>query len=206
MNVHNIFMRYKNSNKLVINSVIGRLVENIKADISKCRTHLNSIQIEEKINSMDKFLLNNGNKIIETAEEAIQRVNQIDYLGIIKRSMKKNEICLGKVDESNIRVSNCIEIGHLKDISYNLIEEDIYNYLKRVNRKSPDLDLDMFIEDYIKCACLGSDSRCYIKILLSIPYDTIKIWKRYILNKKQIESSKYIESINKSINYEMREI
>lgn len=197
-------MRYKSSNKLVIKSVIGRLVENIKADISKCRTHLNSIQINGQLNQMDKFLLNNGNIIIKTAEEAIKCVNKIDYLGIIKRSMKKNEICLGKVDESNLRVSNCIEIGHLKDISYNLVEEDIYNYLKRVNRKSPNLDLDMFIDEYVKSACLGSDSKQYIKILLSVPYDTIKIWNRYILNKKQIEPSRYIDSLNKTINYEMR--
>ena len=81
-------------------------------------------------NCMDLFILENGEKLLNRVDKAIEDLKEIDYLGIIKRSMKKNEICLGRVDEGNLRVVEAIEVGSLKGATYNLVEEDIYNYLK----------------------------------------------------------------------------
>lgn len=37
--------------------------------------------------------------------------------------------------KKNLRVTSELEIGTLKNVSYNLVEEDIYDYLKRDKNK-----------------------------------------------------------------------
>ena len=87
------------------------------------------------INSLD-LTINNGEFILKQSEVALGRFNEINYMDLVKRSMRKNEICLGRVDESNIRAVEDIEIGIVKNITYNLVEEDICNYLKKVKMKN----------------------------------------------------------------------
>ena len=199
-------MGYINKGNMKINSTIGKLVENIKLELKQCRMSFNELKFNNELNVMDIFLLNNGDEILEKAEVGIKRISEFDYIGIIKRSMKKNEICLGRVDESNLRVVEGIEIGTLKKISYNLVEEDIYNYLRRVRRKNPNCNLEFFVNEYIKSAHLSENSKIYLEILLSVPYDTIKSWKRYISNKNLIEPTEYLNIITKTISYELRSV
>ena len=155
------------------------------------------------MNSMDEFILNNGENILRKVDEAIDNLKEIDYLGIIKRSMKNYEICLGRVDESNLRENETVEIGSLRGISYNLVEEDIYSYLKRVKKRDNNANVDRFIEEYISLSGLNKDSKEYISILLSIPYDSLKQWYRYKYNKKNLSPEEYLKSIKSSIKYEI---
>ena len=152
---------------------------------------------------MDEFLINNGELILKKVEETLLFLKEIDYFGIIKRSMKKNEICLGRIDEGNLRVVKEIEISSLKDISYNLVEEDIYHYLRKVRRRNPDSQLYTYISKYIEDAFLGDNSREYLRILLLFPYDTIRNWRKYSINKKGLSSEDYVNIITKSMKYEM---
>ena len=49
---------------------------------------------------------------------------------------------------------------------------------------------------------LGKDSEKYLYHLMTIPHDTIKVWGRYIDNKRMITPSEYLSSMKLSLKYE----
>ena len=200
--VHNILMGYTMNNNTRINSTIGKKIEGVKVDIKRCKFDLEVIYNKNEKNKIDNFLLNKGEQIIKKAEEGIKYLKDINLLSLIERSMKRNEITLGRIDEENLRARENIEIASIKGLSYNLLEEDIYNYLRRVRKSGNNFNYSDYIYDYLNISNLNFDSKCYIDILLFIPFDTIKYWKRY-KNNKVIDSNKYIEKILKSYNREV---
>lgn len=109
--------------------------------------------------------------------------------------MKKNEITLGRADEKNLRVTSELEIGTLKNVSYNLVEEDIYDYLKRVKIKNKKISLEKCIDKYIERSCLSEDSRDYIAILLMIPYGTLNIWYKYAYGRNKYSYEEQLKKI-----------
>ena len=182
-NAHKILSGYNCYGTTRINSTIGKRVEHIKVMIKRLRKDLE--KRENAKNPMDKFILSNGNKILSKGERGINALKEIDYMGIIKRSMKKNEITLGRVDEKNLRVTSELEIGTLKNTSYNLVEEDIYDYLKRVRIKNKKISLEKCIDKYIEISYLSDESRDYIDILLMVPYGTLNLWYKYAYGRKE---------------------
>lgn len=198
--IHNVLMKFCNYDDCGIKSTVGKDMEKLKLDIKKLRRNLINIQIK---NSMDEFIFSRGNLILNQAEKATLRLKKIDYIKLIKRAMKKNEICLGNVDESNIRVMDRIEIGNIDQISYNLVEDDIYNYIRKLKKNIQENYLDEIVDWYINIAKLSSLSKNYINTLLLIPKDSIKIWKKYLKNKKNYDSSFYLNKISKSYKNEI---
>lgn len=185
-----------------INSSIGKKVESIKVDLKRLSRDLYKLDEKKDKSSMDEFLLLYGEGLIKRGEVVISYLSDIDYIGLIKRSMKKNEICLGRVDESNLRVFERLEIGSIKGISYNLVEEDIYGYIKKIRRRNNDLDLKKFIDEFVSLSYLDRDSIEYIKILLSIPYDSLKYWQKYRQNKRELTPEDYLKNIREAMAYE----
>jgi len=151
---------------------------------------------------MDRFLLSSGENIINQGKEALEGIKDIDYLGLIRRSMGKNEICLGRVDEGNLRRNNGIEIGNIKNISYNLFEEDIYEYLKKIRRRGSISNEVLYIEEYITQERLDNSSSDYIKLLLEVPYDCLRQWYRYAQGKRSMAPEDYLEDIQAALKYE----
>ena len=127
--IHKVLEGYSDSGT-VLHSTIGRKIEWIKVVNKKLERQLLLIENKKEKNSMEEFLLEYGEKILDKSKGEIGKIEKSNYLELIKRSMVKNEICIGKVDESNIRRGKSIEIGTLKAASYNLIEDDVYEYLR----------------------------------------------------------------------------
>lgn len=195
--VHKTLMGYGISGS--INGTIGKSIEKVKVDIKRLNRNLNKI---ESKNPLDEFLLINGYHIFNQSEGALDRFKEINYLDLIRRSMKKNEICLNRVDESNIRAAEGIEIGTLKYINYNLVEDDILYYLRKVRIKNKRINFDYVIDKYIEMSKLGENSKLYIKILLEIPIDTIRYCRKYLRGRKKIDIEKYLKNIKESYSYE----
>ena len=200
--LNDLLSGYKETGVTRINGSIGKRIETIKVELKRLESDLKKRSKTKPLNKMDTFILENGDNILKQVEENLNILKSINYLGLIKRSMKKGEICIGKGDESNIRSFNSIEIGKIKNISYNLYEEDIYEYLRRVRKKHKDFKEDYYINEFIKEANLGEDSRQYIKILLGIPYDSLRQWHRYMEGKRDISPDTYFKNMNESLKYE----
>lgn len=128
--------------------------------------------------------------IVSKAEEAINSIYKIPYLNLIHRAMDNNEICVGKVSESNIWRDEKINILDLSKMNFNLIEHDCYKYLLKFKKKKISLDYDKIIDYFVESQHLSNDSSIYINSLLSYPYESMKIiqreYLRETLNREEI--------------------
>lgn len=200
--LNNLLSGYKETGITRINGSIGKRIEGVKVEVKKLESDLRKRNNKDDLNNMDIFLLENGERILNVAREALKNIKSIDYLSLIKRSMNRGEICIGKGDESNLRSFNSIEIGKIKNISYNIYEEDIYEYLKKVRKKYDNFREDYYISEYVREANLSNASKEYIKILLSIPHDSLRQWHRYVDGKRDVSPDIYLENIKESLKYE----
>ena len=198
--IHKIMMEYRNDEATKIQCNIGKSIESFKV-LSK-RFLYEVGKNKEDLNIVDKYVLEHEEEILNSINRIIVRLDDIDYLGIFKRAMIGNEICLGKVDESNIIFTEQIEIGELNKVSYNCIEDDVVDYIRKVRRRNSHIDFTDSIKKYVNLSNLDDNSEEYIKILLSMPYDFLKAWYRYKYKKKSNTLDKDLESMKKALIYE----
>lgn len=169
-----------------IKSIIGKEVESYKVQIRKLQKHYDYVVDKSYTNEVEKLILVNGNIMLKQAKEAVNYIYGHDYFSVIKRSMNRDEICIGKVDKNNLRKNvDKIEIGTIKDIAYNLIEEDLYSYIKKLQRKEFDIDEEELIKLFVHGSHLSFNSLDYLKGLCSYPRDFFKMWEKYRDRKKE---------------------
>lgn len=200
--IHRILSGYPIGGNTRIKCSLGRDIEKIKYDIRKNEKNLEYITIKTNKNDIDKFLIKNGKIIIDRCINIIEQLRNIDYFGLIRRAMNKKEICLGNIDGSNLRVFQEVEIGSIEQVEYNLIEEDIYNYLRKVRKKNK-INLENTLDYFVQINNLNNDSKNYIKLLLNLPYDTLKYWKKY--RKKGVMDEELLINIRKAFSVEVME-
>lgn len=169
-----------------IKSTIGREVEAYKVQIRKLQRHYDYIFNKSCTNEIENLILSDGKAMLKQGESAIKYIYEHNYFEIIKRSMNREEICLGKVDRNNLKKNNGkIEIGTIKSMSYNLVEEDLYNYIKRLQRKEVYVDEEELIKVFVYGAHLSFSSIEYLRGLISYPKDFLRVWERYRDSQKQ---------------------
>lgn len=168
-----------------IKSTIGKEIESYKVQIRRLQKHYDYIFNKACTSEIENFILSNGKIMLTQAVSALNYIDEHDYFGIIRRSMNRSEICLGKVDKNNLRRNkDKIEIGTVKAMTYNLVEEDLYNYIKRLQRKELDIDEEELLKAFVYESHLSYNSIDYLKGLLSYPKDFLKVWERYRNSKK----------------------
>lgn len=115
-------------------------------------------------------------RILEEVRNGLKELDNINYIGIYRRGMEKNEICIDKIDESNLRLMDNIEIGKIKKLNFNIIEEDFINYLLKWKRKcSKELIREYSIE-YVKELNLKENSFDYINLIVNMPQESLRYW------------------------------
>jgi len=188
-----------------LKSTIGKEVESYKVQIKKLQKHYDYIVNKSSTNQVEKVILSNGNIMLKQAKEALNHIYEHDYLGVIKRSMNREEICIGKADNNNLRRNEGkIEIVTAKGMTYNLVEEDLYNYIKKLQRKQLNIDEEELIKSFVYGSHLSFNSFDYLRGLCSYPKDFFKIWERYRDNKKEKTNDAILLELKKSLNYESR--
>lgn len=198
--IQKILRSYKSDGSFRINSTIGRKIEHIKVQIKRLNKDLKR---RENKNYIDEFLISKGNNILKQGKTAVNEIYSSGYLNLIRRSMQRNEICLGRIDNNNLFEEKVINIGTIKNISYNLIEEDIYNYLRKIRRENNKLNMEEIIDSYIELEGLSRDSKLYIEALLKVPYESLKYWSRYVDKKLKISEEKFLIKIQELYDSEI---
>lgn len=169
-----------------IKSTIGKQVEAYKVQIKKLQRHYDYIISEAYSNEVEKLILLEGKVMLKQAKKALNYIYEHDYYGVIKRSMNREEICIGRVDRNNLRKAyGEIQIGTTKAMSYNLVEEDLYNYIKKLQRRDVDMDEAELIRTFVYKSHLSFNSLDYLKGLCSYPRDFLKAWNKYKEGKKE---------------------
>lgn len=194
---HTKIGQYKENLLPRIGGSIGKEVNAYYSQIILVSEYLKKIENKSTLNSIDFYLINRGETLINLGRKALTHINLNDYRELIDRSMKNYEVCLTRVDEGNLIVEDdgSIKVSTIRYLTYNLREHDIYSYIKKVKRREIDFNIDDIINYYIRIAALESSSREYLRALSSYPNEEFRIIEKYILGKISIEEGEVIRAL-----------
>jgi hypothetical protein len=195
-----------------IKSIIGKEIEDYKVQIKRLERTYDQIVRKSYPNDVDRLILVNGKAMLKKAENALKYIYEHDYFGVIRRSMNREEVCLEKVQPNNLkRNGEKIEVGLIKNMAYNLVEEDLYNYIKKLQKAEIKIDEEEIIKTFIYESHLSFNSFDYLRGLCSYPRDFLKTWTKYVeleeealMKKSKIEETILVE-LEKSLSYESKD-
>ncbi len=180
--LQNVLMGYHSIEKNSILSEIGKRVDRLIV-INK--------KLENAISKNDFY----GRLVLARTKIELDKLDKLYLENIYKRGMNKDEMCIEKVDEANLRVTEKVEVGKIKKISFNIIEEDFINYLLKIKKRFNKDDLVSYSEEYVKKNNLSKESFDYINCIVNIPHESIKyLYKnRFNLNDCKDAIKKIVE-------------
>ena len=161
--IQNILMGYHSVEKNSILSEIGKRVDRIFVMTKKLETLFKEKNYYEK-------------RILEETKKALEELEKINYIDIYKRGMERYEICIDKIDESNLRIIDNIEIGKIKKFNFNIIEEDFINYLFKLKKRCSKEVIKEYSIEYVSKLKLRKTSLDYINLIINIPQESLKYW------------------------------
>ena len=200
INFQNKFKGYRDNLLPRINGSIGKELESYKVQVKNLELHLEYINKKIDKNAIDIFLLEEGSEILSKAKDSIIYVENNNYKSLIKRSMYNYEVCLGRTNEENLRLGEegNIEIGTIKYLTYNLVEQDAYVYFRYLKKKNYNENMLDLIEYFTSESLLEDDSVEYLKGLMSYPMESLKLWDKYRKNKKKLIEEEYLDALYKA--------
>ena len=179
-----------------IESSIGKEVESFIVQTKRILRMIRSF--EEKYNKcdFDLFIIEEGNKILNRANKSLSSLDEDEYLKIIIRSMNNYDICLGRVDEGNLKKEGLtINIRTIRYISYNMIEHDCYNYIKRLKKRGYKGDITKLINDFAYKSNLNRESIDYMTVLSNYPIESIKTLLKLKEDRDRFSDEEWINEI-----------
>lgn len=171
-----ILMGYTPKDKGCIRSEFGKRIDRIYVMTKKLEVIKKDKNIYEK-------------EIIEKCNLGLKKIEEINYREILKRGMLNGEFSIERLDPVNLRLNNKIEVGKIKKITFNTVEEDFINYMmkrKKVDKKN---NIEDYINQYIEKFNLKKSSLNYINIILDIPQESL----RYLYKFRGEENVDYSE-------------
>lgn len=197
--LHETIGGYEGSAGFTLPNNIGKLVENCKVEIKKNNRFIRYLENQGSNNGFESLLLKIGDKYINRAEKSVECVYKSNYMDIIYRSMKRGEICVVNSSEDNLRKGGKIEIAKGKKFCYEILEIDAVNYLNKLKRKNNDIDIEELIDYFCTIEGLDENSNCFIRAMISYPFEFMKCVNRYKRSKKPWTLEKYEEKLLKSV-------
>lgn len=177
----------------------GNMVGKYKIGIKKLKRDMYNIYDNGAQNEFEEVLLKYGEAYIKRGDKCINRIMSSDYMGIIERSMNKNEICIGNAGFSNIRKTENLEVIDIDSCCLNIVEEDAVYFLCRLREKGYKLYYKGLVHEFCKLEGLGIKNAELIFAMLSYPREFIKCCDRYRYEKKDWTAEKYANALNRAI-------
>ena len=158
-----------------IESTIGKEVETFIVQTRKLSRLVSLLEEKSYKSDFDNNILNEASNVLIRAKKSINSLNEQEYLELIMRSMNNYEICLGRVDEGNLkREEMTINIRTIRYLSYNMVENDCYSYIKRLKKRGYKDSIEYIIKTFVDKTDLDEKSNRYINILASYPAESTK--------------------------------
>ena len=179
-----------------IESSIGREMESFMVQRKKMLKMVKSFEEKYNKSDFDLFIIEEGNKILNRANKSLNALDEEEYLKIIIRSMNNYDICLGRVDEGNLKKEGLtINIRTIRYISYNMIEHDCYNYIKRLKKRGYKGDITKLINDFAYKSNLNRESIDYMTVLSNYPIESIKTLLKLKEDRDRFSDEEWINEI-----------
>ena len=178
-----------------IGSTIGKELEGFKVKTKRLKKYLNEMSYKYN-NSFNNYVIEELKNTIERAEKTINSIDNDKYIELIVRSMNNNEICLGKVDEGNLKKSGkTIQIRTTKYISCNLVEHDCYSYIRKLKKRGWVSEIEDIIVFFTAIKGLDKYSKEYLLILANYPIDSIKAFNRLREDSESLKQEEWVNVI-----------
>lgn len=181
------------SNKGLRNET-GRFFEENKVQFKEMNRYFEGIKNKNSINEFDEMLFDNGSYFLKLAQNSIDSINNLDYLGLIKRSMKRIEVCSGSQCAGFIK-NQQLEIKDPERCCYDMVEVDMAKFLIKLKRKGIEADWSRLIKFYCELSKLEQDSSKFIMALFSYPYEVFRWIRRYKENSKNKNIDEYCRKL-----------
>jgi len=182
-----------------LNNNTGKIIENYKISIKKLTYDMNNVKKDGAKNSYEELIIKYGEGVINRGEECIKEVYGADYLEIIKRSMRRGEICLGNIDFQNLRQSNHLEVVSFENCSYNMVEMDCFLLLSKLKRKGSKLDFRKLAKEFCYIEGLDESSLKFLIALISYPHEFMKCCNRYRVGTRMWHEDEFSGKIVKAL-------
>lgn len=182
-----------------LNNNTGKVIEEYKTSIKRLATDINNIKSNGPKNSFEQLIIKYGEKFINIGEECLREVYKSDYIGIITRSMRRTEICLGNTDFKNLGKNDFVEVVSFEDCSYNMVEMDCFFLLSRLKRKGAKLDFQRLVKEFCYIEELGASSSKFLIALISYPHEFVKCVNKYRVSKNKWNEEKFPEKLRKTL-------
>lgn len=184
---------------LSLHSEIGKVIEEHKIRNKRLERYLRQIVDCKNKTTIEEFIESTGEEVLNRGEECIKSIYSNGYIDIIKRSMKKNEICIGKCFNNNLWYDNGYKINDDSKICFNLVESDCAYYLSKLKRMGSNENWDELIDYYVGIECLDKNSKAFIRALISYPIEYMKTFEKLVYMKKSVDSKLTINKFQDSL-------
>jgi len=182
-----------------LNNNTGKTIEQYKISIKKLTGDINNVKRDQPKNSYEELIIKYGKQAKNRGEECIREVYRANYLEILKRSMRRGEICLGNTNFQNLRKSNLIEVVSFENCSYNMVEMDCFLLLSKLKRKGVKLDFGKLVKEFCYIEGLDESSSRFLIALISYPHEFMKCCNRYREGKRRWHVDRFSEKIIKAL-------
>jgi hypothetical protein len=182
-----------------LNNNTGKIIEEYKLYIKRLDKDINKIKRDGPKNSFEELMIKHGSEVINRGEECIRAAYYSDYIEIIKRSMRRVEVCLGNTDFNNLRKNKFTYVVSFEDCSYNMVEMDCFLLLSKLKRKGVNLDFKKLSNEFCYIEGLEATSSKFIMALISYPYEFMRCCNRYREGKKQWHCDRFSEKLVKAL-------
>lgn len=188
INLQKVLMRYHSIEKNSILSEIGKRIDRIGVMAKKLDERFYDLSYYEKC-------------VLDKVKEQLRKIENVDYIDLYKRGLLKDEVCIERVDESNLRVLDRMEIGKIKSINFNIIEDDFIDYLSRYKKIYSKEILREYAKEYVQKANLKKNSFQYINLMVDLPIDSLKHWYKNRYEWKGENISEFKAIAEKELNF-----
>ena len=182
-----------------LNNNTGKTIENYKNSIKKLKGDINNVKRDEPKNSFEELIIKYGKEAINRGEECIREVYEANYLEILKRSMRRGEICLGNTNFQNLKQGNVIEVVSFDNCSYNMVEIDCFLLLSKLKRKGAKLDFRKLAKEFCYIEGLDESSSKFLIALISYPHEFMKCCNRYRAGRRMWHEEEFSRKIVKAL-------
>ena len=182
-----------------LNNNTGKVIEDYKIYIKRLAGDINNIKRTEPKNSFEELVIKYGEGAIKRGEACIRAVYQSDYIGIITRSMRKTEICLGNTDFQNLRKNKFTYVVSFEDCSYNMVEMDCFILLSKLKRKGVEVDFQRLAREFCYIEGLDISSVEFLTALISYPHEFMKCCNKYREGKNKDQEGRFVKKLLKAL-------
>lgn len=170
--IHKEFLKEENRIKFKFRNDIWKHVQILKLWIRRV----------DKLEESNKLI----NIALDTSKKSLECIENISYKELIRRTMEREEVCIGRIYYEIKKGEKRIFIKNTENIKFNMVEDDYYNYLKKIRGNYRD-ELKDLLSEVIEKENLDFKSYVYINSLIEYPYNSMKYLQNNYIKDLKIE-------------------